>query len=151
MFLYDQCTIHTETCLSTRNQDGVCVGSEAEPIVQGYAASSQGGARTITAVGAAEQDGVCGRETVRARCAEALSTTRVHGASTATLVIDASATVGERGHFGRAGSEWINWFSEEGELSVGVGNPEHHLLVGHQVGGGLQRRHYHDQSVTPHL
>ena len=85
----------------------------------------------------AEPDVVRRREAVRPRGIEARRTPIVHRAWATADVVDAVAAVGDHGVLRRARGERVERLADEGELCVGVGDPVHHLLVGHQVRRGL--------------
>ena len=116
---------------------GLGVGRVAKPVVQFYTAGSERVAGIRASFATAERDVGGSRQAV---CVGGIKTgwpAGVHRAGPTANAEDAVGAVGDRGIQSGAGGERVDRLADEGELSVGVRNPMHHLLVGHDVRRGL--------------
>ena len=119
--------------LGRGHQNGLSPRGVAEAVVQVGPTGGELVAAVTAPTTVAEPDVVRRGEAVRAWGVQAGSPAVVHGARAPTDIDRPLVAEGDHGVLGRAGSQRVGRLADEGELGVGVREPVHHLLVGHEV------------------
>ena len=133
--------VHTFGSLGERNNDRPGLGGVTKPIIHPLNASRKRGAR-VRAVGPGAEGKVgCRLQTGGIRGRKASSVPVVHGALSAASLTEALAAVDDTGDQNRLileGAGHVVDGANEGELSVGSGEPVIKLGIGHDSVRGLK-------------
>ena len=126
--------------LGRRNVDGGCARSSTEVIIEARPAGRQLVAASTASAAVAKPDiARCG-EALRARSLDARRAAVVDDASASADVCGATVAVRDHNVLGCAGSEWVDWLADVGELRIRRSKPVHHLVVADDVARDLRRK-----------